>query len=75
MGVVSTRPDMEMSRYSLAMAIAGTMTLMVASLLVWLVVTEPVALATSLNEHDLTDLAYAIGRAIAAGFKAIAEYL
>jgi hypothetical protein len=66
---------MEMSRYSLAMAIAGTMTLMVASLIVWLVVTEPVALATALNQHDLKDLAHAIGRALAAGFKAIAEYL
>ena len=31
---------MEMSRYSLAMAIAGTMTVVLASLLVWLVVTE-----------------------------------
>jgi hypothetical protein len=66
---------MEMSRYSLAMAIAGTMTLMVASLIVWLVVTEPVALATALDQHDLNELAYAIGRALAAGFKAIAEYL
>ena len=66
---------MEMSRYSLAMALAGTMTVMVASLLVWLVVTEPVALATAVNEHDLKDLAYAIGRALAAGFKVIAEYL
>lgn len=66
---------MEMSRYSLAMAIAGTMTLAVASLIVWLVVTEPVALATAANERDLTDLAYAIGQALVAGFKAIAEYL
>jgi len=66
---------MEMTRYSLAMAIAGTMTLMVASLIVWMVVTEPVALATALNGHDITDLAYAIGRALVAGFKVIAEYL
>jgi hypothetical protein len=66
---------MEMSRYSLAMAIAGSFTLLVASSLVWLVVTEPVALATALNEHDLKDLAYAIGRALAAGFRVIAEYL
>ena len=66
---------MEMTRYSLAMAIAGTMTLMVASLIVWLLVTEPVALATAFNEHDLKDLANAIGRALAAGFRAIAEYL
>ena len=66
---------MEMSRYSLAMALAGTLTLMVASLILWLVVTEPVALATALNDQDLTDLAQAIGRALAAGLRAIAEYL
>jgi uncharacterized membrane-anchored protein len=66
---------MEMSRYSIVMAIAGTMTLMVASLIVWLVVTEPVALATSLNEQDVTDLAHAIGKALAAGLRALAEYL
>jgi hypothetical protein len=66
---------MEMSRYSLAMALAGTLTLMMASLIVWLVVTEPVALATALNDQDLTDLAQAIGRALAAGLRAIAEYL
>lgn len=66
---------MEMSRYSIVMAIAGTMTLMAASLIVWLVVTEPVALATSLNEHDITDLAHAIGKALAAGLRALAEYL
>jgi hypothetical protein len=66
---------MEMSRYSLAMAIAGTTTLVVASLLVWLLLTEPVALATAVNDHDLTDLALAIGRALADGIRAIAEYL
>ena len=60
---------MEMTRYSLAMAIAGTLTLMVASLIVWLVVTEPVALATALNEQDVTDLAHAIGSALAAGLE------
>lgn len=66
---------MEMSRYSLAMAIAGTTTLVIASLIVWLVVTEPVALATALDQQDLTDLARAIGKALAAGLKALAEYL
>ncbi len=55
---------MEMSRYSMAMAIAGTVTLLVASLIVWLLVTEPVALATAVNEQELTDLAYAVGRAL-----------
>jgi hypothetical protein len=66
---------MEMSRYSMAMAIAGTVTLLVASLIVWLLVTEPVALATAVNEHELTDLAYAVGRALVAGFQALIEYL
>ena len=66
---------MEMSRYSLAMAIAGSVTVLVASLLVWLVITEPVALATAVNEHQLSDLAYAIGQAIVEGFKALVEYL
>jgi hypothetical protein len=75
MSTGQTEAQMEMSRYSLAMAIAGTLTVLVASLLVWLVVTEPVALATAVNEHELTDLAYAIGRAIVDGFKALVEYL
>ena len=66
---------MEMTRYSLAMAIAGTVTVLVASLLVWVVVTEPVALATAVNEHDLTDLAVALGRALAEGLRALVEYL
>lgn len=66
---------MEMSRYSIAMAVAGTVTVLVASLLVWLLVTEPVALATAVETHDLTELAEAIGQAIVAGFKALVEYL
>jgi hypothetical protein len=66
---------MEMSSYSIAMAVAGSATLVVASLLVWLLVTEPVALATAVHEHDLTELAQAIGQALVAGFKALVEYL
>lgn len=66
---------MEMSRTSLAMAIAGTTTLVVASMLVWLLLTEPVALATAVNDHDMTEIALAIGRALADGIRAIAEYL
>lgn len=66
---------MEMTRYSIAMAVAGVATLVIASLLVWLVVTEPVALATAIDEQDLSELAEAIGRALVAGFQAIVEYL
>jgi hypothetical protein len=66
---------MELSRYSVAMAVTGTFTVLVASLLVWLLVTEPVALATAVHEHDLTQLAEAIGQAIVAGVKVLVEYL
>jgi hypothetical protein len=66
---------MELSRYSVAMAVAGTFTVLVASLLVWLLVTEPVALATAVHDHDLTQLAEAISQALVAGFKALVEYL
>lgn len=66
---------MEMTRYSIAMAVAGGATLVIASLLVWLVVTEPVALATAIDQQDLSELAEAIGRALVAGFQAIVEYL
>ena len=66
---------MEMSRYSLAMAVAGTLTVVLASMLVWLLVTEPVALATAVHDHDLTQLAEAISQALVAGLKALVEYL
>jgi hypothetical protein len=66
---------MELSRYSVAMAVTGTFTVLMASLLVWLLVTEPVALATAVHEHDLTQLAEAIGQAIVAGVKVLVEYL
>ena len=66
---------MELSRYPVAMAVTGTFTVLVASLLVWLLVTEPVALATAVHEHDLTELAEAIGQALVAGFRALVEYL
>jgi hypothetical protein len=66
---------MELSRYSVAMAVTGTFTVLVASLLVWLLVTEPVALATAVQDRDLTQLAEAISQALVAGFKALVEYL
>jgi len=39
------------------------------------VVAEPVALATAVNEHDLTSLAQAVGHALAATFKVLLRYL
>ena len=64
---------MELSRYSLAITITGTLTVLAASMLVWLLLTEPVALATAVGDHDLTALAQAVGHALAATFKAIVQ--
>ena len=51
---------MELSRYSLAIAVSGAFTVLVASMLIWLLLAEPVALATAVNDHDLTSLAQAV---------------
>jgi hypothetical protein len=66
---------MELGRYSLAVAVTGMLTLFVASMIIWLLLSEPVALATAVGDHDLSALAQAIGRALEAGFKAIVKYL
>ncbi len=66
---------MELSRYSIAMGVTGALTVLVASMLVWLLVTEPVALATAVDDRNLAELAYAIGRAIVDGVKALVQYL
>jgi uncharacterized membrane-anchored protein len=66
---------MELTRYSLAVAITAGLTVLVASMLIWLVVSEPVALATAVGDRDLTALAEAIGKAIVAGFHTLARYL
>ncbi len=66
---------MELGRYSLAMAIMGTVTVLLASMIIWLLVSEPVALATAVGDHDMTALAQAIGHALAEGIKALVRYL
>ena len=66
---------MELSRYSLAMAVTGTLAVLVASMLIWLLLAEPVALATAVNDHDLAALAQAVGHALVATFKVLAKYL
>ena len=40
-----------MSRYSVAMGVAGMLTVMTTSMLVWLLATEPVALATAVDDY------------------------
>ena len=44
---------MEFSRYSLAMAVTTMVTVLIACTLIWLVVSEPVALATAVNDGDV----------------------
>jgi hypothetical protein len=66
---------MELSRYSLAIAVSGAVTVLVASVLIWLLLAEPVALATAVNDHDITALAQAVGHALAATFKVLVRYL
>ncbi len=70
-----TRCMMDLGRYSLAVAIATTVTVLLASILIWLLVSEPVALATAVGDGDFTALARAVGNAIVAGFQALARYL
>jgi hypothetical protein len=66
---------MDLGRYSLAVAITTTVTVLVASMLIWLLFSEPVALATAVGDGDFTALARAVGNAILAGFQALARYL
>lgn len=66
---------MELGRYSLAMAITTVVTVLVACTLIWLLVSEPVALATAVNDGDVTALAKAVGSALIAGLQALARYL
>jgi hypothetical protein len=66
---------MELGRYSLAVAITTVVTVLIASALIWLLVSEPVALATAVNDGDVTALARAVGSALLAGLQALARYL
>ena len=66
---------MELGRYSLAVAITTVVTVLIASALIWLLVSEPVALATAVNDGDVTALAKAVGSALLAGLQALARYL
>lgn len=67
---------MDLGRYSLTMAITTVaVTVLVACSLIWLLVSEPVALATAVNDGDVTALAKAVGSALLAGLQALAQYL
>ena len=66
---------MEFGRYSLPLTIAGLVTLTLASVLIWLMLCEPVALAGAVDRGDVTVVAEALGRALLSGLKQLARYL
>jgi hypothetical protein len=66
---------MELGRFSLSLTIAGIGTLTVASMLIWLLLYEPVALAGALDQGDLSVVAQAIGTALLKTVAALFRYL
>ena len=66
---------MELGRFSLSLTIAGIGTLTIASMLIWLLLYEPVALAGALDQGDLSVVAQAIGTALLKTVAALFHYL
>ena len=66
---------MELGRFSLSLTIAGVGTLTLASMLIWLLLYEPVALAGALDQGDLSVVAQAIGTALLKTVAALFRYL
>jgi hypothetical protein len=66
---------MELGRFSLTLTIAGIVTLVVASTLIWLLLYEPVALAGAVDQGDLTVVAEAIGTALLRTVAVLVRYL
>jgi hypothetical protein len=66
---------MDFGRYSLPLTIAAITTIVAASVLIWLLLYEPVALAGAVEQGDVTVVAEALGRALFRGIKALARYL
>ena len=66
---------MELGRFSLSLTIAGIGTLTIASMLIWLLLYEPVALAGALDQGDLTVVAQALGTALLKTVAALFRYL
>jgi hypothetical protein len=66
---------MELERFSLSLTIAGIGTLAIASMLIWLLLYQPVALAGALDQGDLSVVAQAIGTALLKTVAALFRYL
>jgi hypothetical protein len=66
---------MEQGRFPLSLTIAGIVTLVFASTLIWLLLYAPVALAGAVEQGDLTAVAEAIGTALLNTVAALVRYL
>jgi hypothetical protein len=66
---------MDLGRYSLPLTIAAISTLLMASMLIWLVLYEPVAIAGAIEQRDVRVVAEALGQALYTGLKALVRYL
>lgn len=66
---------MRTASYQTSMLVTGVATLVAATMLVWLFLTEPVALASAVADQDLSELARAVGRAIRSSLETIVRYL
>ena len=66
---------MDLGRYSLPLTIAAVSTLLAASIIIWLVLYEPVAIAGAIEQRDVRVVAEALGQAFFTGIKALVRYL
>jgi hypothetical protein len=66
---------MELGRMSLPLTIAGVVTLMLAAMLIWLLLYEPVALAGAVEQGDVRLVAEAISHALINTLVALVRYL
>jgi hypothetical protein len=66
---------MELGRFSLSLTIAAIGTFAIASMLIWLLLYQPVALAGALDQGDLSVVAQALGTALLKTVAALFRYL
>lgn len=65
---------MDVGRLSLPLTVAGVATIVAASVLIWMLLNEPVALADAIEHGDLTVAVEALGRALISGLKVLFRY-
>jgi hypothetical protein len=58
-----------------ATGVVGILCLVLSVATVWLVVTDPVSVATAVNSGDLSSVFSALARAFAEAFRAVLRYL